>query len=377
MILLGRFGTAQFCLELVQHVFILSSPSPNHRCTHLLNRLIPLLSNNGRSTLLKTHPVENYADVWAVINWRCFTPEQQTTISNSIISATFTSLNPSASVILRLSALSKSGNQTAFRGRSDILPWLIRATTQLVLRLSCNQAQDYKKHIEHLIVCSMRAMLSIVQPEVQEHHLQLMQILKIVMDARSLNSVLLEASTFLLNVGPVGFIASTQQPAILRVVANLFSECLGSSSAVVRYHALNTFEVFFKVTPHASIAPSCIKDGQDQLVKQYISRTSSKPAVEDLASFWKSQTKSLSIPPRLYKSFPSLPSDASVGSMGFSDVISNGSIAKRPRLESDEQLQFLLSNLSKIVADIGTLCPIPAWSKDEIRERVASLNSFL
>lgn len=315
------------------------------------------------------------------MNWSSFTPDQQAALSRSLILPSTNSPTPSATVILRLNFLSRSQNKSAIRDRSDLLPGLVRAATQLLPWVSSKQVQDYNKHVEYLTVCSIRAMLTIVQPELKEHHLQLMQILKVVLDAKHLTSVLLEASNFLLGIGPVGFAASPQQPAIMRVVANLFSECLASSSTVVRFHALNTFEVFFKVTPHANLAPSCIKEGQEQLVKQYISRVPTKPAVDNLASFWKSQAEIFTLPPRLFKKFPSLPSDPFTvppnEAISYSEVIPNGTVAKRPRLESDEQLQFLLSSLSKIVTDIGTLCPIPTWSKDEIRERITILNSYI
>jgi len=190
------------------------------------------------------------------------------------------------------------------------------------LSASLNQtaAKEYRKHVELLLACLIRVLLRTIQPDQKEQHLHLVQILKCALEAKALPSAMLCVTEFLAGMGSKGVATSPQQPAILRLIASLFCETTSSSSFLVQQEALRAFEIFFKTTPHSQLAPTSLREGQESLVKDFIKRKA----------------------------------------------------VKRP-----EQLQFLMGNLSKIVADIGQHCPLPNWSKEEIQQRITLLNSYL
>ena len=76
--LVYRYGSAQFCLELIQSCFQLTHLANNSsRLLSLINRLMAFLSTSGRTTVLKCYPLEKYPDVWSALSWNCFPADQQ------------------------------------------------------------------------------------------------------------------------------------------------------------------------------------------------------------------------------------------------------------------------------------------------------------
>nr|SVE75628.1 EOG090X02CC [Daphnia hispanica] len=219
------------------------------------------------------------------------------------------------------------------------------------------------------------------KPAQKESHLYLMQILKLALESKALTAVQLDVTLFLSKIGSSGVAVSPQQIALLRVIANLFSETNTSRSFLVQLRALHAFEVFFKTTPHSHLASSCIREGQDVVVKRFINRIPSKSPTGEMDNFFSSQLMCLKSPPCNTNQFPKLPIEVyalpAVDSLDCVDSYSNGSIAKRPRLDNSDQLPFLLHNLAKIVSDMGQLGTLPTWSKEEIKERISMLNSYL
>ncbi|EFX88436.1 LOW QUALITY PROTEIN: hypothetical protein DAPPUDRAFT_305585 [Daphnia pulex] len=251
--------------------------------------------------------------------------------------------------------------------------------TILLNGLNSKSAKEYHRHIEHLLVCVLRVLLYTAQPSQKESHLNLMQILKLALDSKFLTPVQLDATDFL---STPGVAASPQQIALLRVIANLFCETTASRSFLVQLCALRAFELFFKTTPHSQLASSCIREGKDFFVKQFINRKTTKPLIGEASLLYSSQLKCLTNPPRHVNSFPKLSIEAyallAADSLDHgAEPYSNGSIAKRPRLDNTDQLPFMLNSLAKIVADIGQLGPLPMWSKEEIKERINTLNSYM
>lgn len=370
---LARYGSSQFCLEMVQHTFGLLSVALDNRLVCLINRLIPLLSPAGRSSLLKLHPPEKHQDVWAAINWRSFAVEQQTALQRCILPPPGSQQPIKAALLLRLRSLNDSDNYAAFKERTDLLPGLIKVASQLATGLNNSATKDYRRHVEYLLPGLLRVLLCFAQPGQKDQHFQLMQILKCATDAKILALAMLDVTDFLSGIGSMGVTSSPQQPAILRVIAGLFCETTASRSFLIQQSALRAFELFFKTTPHDHLAASSIRDGQDGLVKDFINRRATKPSVADMAAFWRDQRETLLKPPRQTEPLPKLPFDPETtaeSNMGCPT-------AKRPRLETDEQLQFLLSNLGRVVTDVGLHCPLPDWSKEEIREHINLLKSYL
>lgn len=363
--LILRYGTSQFCLDLVQHIFNLSTSTMDTRLISLLNRLVPLLSPAGRSALLKSHPVEAHPNLWALIHWNSFPSEQQILFQRSLSPP---SGPPRASTLLRLHSLSASNNHFV----NESIPSLIKPVSLLSASLNQTAAKEYRKYVELLLPCLFRVLLRTIQPDQKEQHLHLVQILKCAMEAKILPSAMLCVAEFLAGMGTKGVAPSAQQPAILRLIASLFCEITSSSSFLVQQEALRAFELFFKTTPHAQLASTSLREGQDSLVKDFIQRKAVKRPVANLAAFWRNQTQDLLKAPRIPDPLPKLPEI-----MDTSSSLSSCPTAKRPRLEGDEQLQFLMGNLSKIVADIGQHRPLPNWSKEEIQQRITLLNSYL
>lgn len=371
-------------MELVQNLFLLcpSTPTPFSRPICLVNRLIPLLSASGRAIILKSHPIEKYPDLWAAINWTCFSPEQKTDFQRCLLPSVNGSQFLKAHAVLRLRSICTSGNCAIIQERNDFLPSLIKLGTILLNGLNSKSAKEYHQHIEHLLVCALRVLLYTAQPSQKESHLNLMQILKVALDSKFLTPVQLDATDFLSKIGTPGVAASPQQIALLRVIANLFCETTASRSFLVQLCALRAFELFFKTTPHSQLASSCIREGQDFVVKQFINRKTTKPLIGEASLLYSSQLKCLTNPPRHVNPFPKLPIKAyallAADSLDHgAEPYSNGSIAKRPRLDNTDQLPFMLNSLAKIVADIGQLGPLPIWSKEEIKERINTLNSYM
>lgn len=370
-------------MELVQYLFLLSPPVPttHSRPIYLINRLIPLLSPAGRAALLKSHPAEKFPDMWVAINWNSFSEEQKTDLQRCLLSSTTSSQLVKANVILRLRSACTSGNNSSVKDRNDLLPNLLKAGAHLFNGLNSRSAKEYHRHIEHLLTSVLRVLLYTAQPAQKELHLHLMQILKLALDSKTFTVVQLDTIEFLSKIGTSGVAASPQQPAVLRVIANLFCESLASRSFLVQMCAMRAFEIFFKTTPHSQLAPSCVRDGQDSMVKQFINRAATKSPLGEQNVFITSQSACLASPPCNLNPLPKLAIEAYalpiVDSSTMTEPSLNGSVAKRPRLESTEQLQFLLSSLAKVVSDMGQLCPLPTWCKEEIKERTALLNSYL
>ncbi len=163
----------------------------------------------------------------------------------------------------------------------------------------------------------------------------------------------------------------------------MFCESTASRSFLGQLSSLRAFEIFFKATPHSHVASSCIREGQDVVVKQFISRNpSTKPLIGEANLLFSSQSNCLMNPPCQLNSFQKLPIEAysllAADSLDQrAESYSNGSLSKRPRLDNTDQLPFILNTLAKIVADIGQLGPLPIWSKEEIKERVNTQNSYL
>ena len=379
-----RYGSSQFCVELVQYLFLLtpSSPTPFSRPICLVNRLIPLLSASGRAIILKSNPIEKYPDLWAAINWECFSPDQKIDFHRCLLPSVNGSQFLKAHTVLRLRSICTSGNCSILQERNDFLPNLIKLGTILLYGLNSKSAIEYHRHIEYLLVSVLRVLLYAAQPSQKESHLNLMQILKLALDSKFLTPIQLDVTDFLSKIGAVGVAGSPQQIALLRVMANLFCETTASRSFLVQLCSLRAFELFFKTTPHSHLASSCIREGQDFVVKQFINRRPTKSCIGEASLFYSSQLKCLTNPPCHVNSFPKLPIEGyallAAGSLDHcAESYSNGSIAKRPRLDNTDQLPFILNSLAKIVADIGQLGPLPMWSKEEIKERINTLNSYL
>lgn len=378
-----RYGPSQFCLELVQHLFLLSPSTPTISCRPvcLLNRLIPLLSPAGRAAILKSHPVEKYPDLWAAINWEAFTVEQKVELRQCLPPSAIGSQFCKANAVIRLGLICTSGNDSVLQDQYDLRLNLIKAGTVLLFGLKSKSAKDYQRHMEHLLACVLRVLLCTAEPAQKESHLYLMQILKLALDSKALTAVQLDVTIFLSKIGLSGIATSPQQIALLRVVANLFCETTTSRSFLVQLRALHAFELFFKTTPHSHLASSCIREGNDIVIKRFISRISSKSPVGEINKFFSSQLLCLKSPPCNRDSFPKLPIEVyavpTVDSLDVVDSCSNGSIAKRPRMDNSEQLPFLLNSLAKVVSDMGQLGPLPIWSKEEIKERINMLKSYL
>jgi hypothetical protein len=230
----------------------------------------------------------------------------------------------------------------------------------------------------------VKTLLYTAQPSQKESHLNLMQVLKLALDSKSITPVQLDTTDFLSKIGASGVAGSPQQIALLRVIANLFCESTASRSFLVQLSSLRAFEIFFKATPHSHLASSCIREGQDVVVKQFISRNPTKPLIGEANLLFSSQSNCLTNPPCQLNSFQKLPIEAysllAADSLDQrAESYSNCSLSKRPRLDNTDhyQLPFILNTLAKIVADIGQLGPLPMWSKEEIKERVNTLNSYL
>lgn len=378
-----RYGPSQFCLELVQHLFLLSPSASTVHCRpiRLLNRLIPLLSPAGRAAILKSHPIEKYPDLWAAINWNAFTVEQKADLRQCLpLSATRSQLIK-ANAVIRLGLICTSGNNSVLQDQNDLQLKLIKVGTVLLYGIKSQSSKEYQRHMEHLLASVLGVLLYTAQPAQKESHLYLMQVLKLALDSKALTAVQLDVTLFLSKIGSSGVAVSPQQIALLRVIANLFCETTTSRSFLVQLRALQAFEVFFKTTPHSHLASSCIREGQDVLIKRFINRTPSKSPMGEMDNFFSSQLMCLKIPPCIMIQFPKLPIEVyalpAVDSLDVVDSYSNGSIAKRPRLDNSDQLPFLLNSLAKIVADMGQQGPLPTWSKEEVKERINMLNSYL
>ena len=382
-VLYYRYGSSTFCLELVQHLFFLSQPVPtaHSRPIYLINRLIPLLSAAGRASVLKSHPVEKYPDMWVAVNWNSFSTEQKAELQRCLVPPAFGSQLVKANTILRLRSTCTSGNSSSVQDRNDLLPNLLKSGAQLFNGLNNSSAKEYHRHIDHLLISVLRVLLYTAQPTQKELHLHLMQVLKLALDSKAFAPIQLDVVYFLSKIGALGVAASPQQPAVLRVIANLFSESLASRSFLVQLCAVRAFEIFLKTTPHSQLAPSCVRDGQDAMVKQFINRIPCKTPFGASNVFVSSQIDCIVNPPCNLNPLPKLAIEAyalsAVDSSSTTEPCLNGSMAKRPRLESTEQLQFLLTSLAKVVSDMGQLQPLPTWSKEEIKERIETLNSYL
>lgn len=364
-------------------MFLLSPSFPKtySRTTYLINRLIRVLSTAGRASILKLYPLEKHPDIWATINWNSFSEEQRAAFERDLVPSVPSSQQLKAHVILRLHSISSSGNISIISNRNDLMPHLIKTGTLLLTALNNKSTKDYHRHMEYLLVDILRVLLCLAQPSQKEQHLHLIKVLKLALDAKALSSVQLDTAQFLSKIGPSGVAASPQQPALLRVIANMFCETIATRSFLVQICAFRAFEVFFKTTPHSQLASSCVREGQDQAVKQFINRQTTKSSADQGSNNFSLQAAILANPPINLNPLPKLAIEAyafpSIESLGANENYTNGTTAKRPRLENDEQLQFLLSNLDKVVNDIGQLCPLPPWSKEEIKERIHLLNSFL
>ncbi|KAI9562892.1 hypothetical protein GHT06_010348 [Daphnia sinensis] len=380
---MARYGPSQFCLELVQHLFLLSPSTPTISCRPicLINRLIPLLSPAGRAAILKSHPVEKYPDLWAAINWDAFTAEQKGELRQCLPPFATSSQLFKASAVIRLGLICTSGNDSALQDQNDLQLNLIKTGTVLLFGLKSHSAKDYQRHMEHLLACVLRVLLSTAQPAQKESHLCLMQILKLALDSKALTAVQLDTTIFLSKIGSSGIAISPQQIALLRVVANLFCETTTSRSFLVQLRAFYAFELFFKTTPHSHLASSCVREGNDVVIKRFISRVSSKSPVGEIGKLFSSQLLCLRSPPCNKDPFPKLPIEVyalpAVDSLDMVDSCSSGSLSKRPRMDNGDQLPFLLNSLAKVVAEMGQLGPLPMWSKEEIKERINMLKSYL
>ena len=174
----ARYGSSQFCVELIQHLFLLnpSAPAPSSRLMCLANRLIPLLSPAGRAILLKSHPIDKYSNLWTAINWKCFSADQKADFHRCLLPSANNSQFLKACTLLRLHSICTSGNNSILKERNDFLPNLIKLGTILLSGLNNRSAKDYHRHIEHLLVCVMRVLLYTAQPSQKESHLNLMQL---------------------------------------------------------------------------------------------------------------------------------------------------------------------------------------------------------
>lgn len=230
-------------------------------------------------------------------------------------------------------------------------------------------------HIECVAAMTVRVLLCVVQPSAKDQHPYLVDILRVAHDLMHIYTVQWNVADFLGNMATVGITASVQQQTILRQICNIFCQLLSTSSFVVKQYALRAFEMFFKRTPHAHLTSQSVKDGQESDVSNFIQREMSTVTVDDPVAFWLIQDQQLSKCREIvsFQLIPKLVIDSA-------DVqnVSHVSL-KRPRLEKgDEQLQFLLGNLEKVVGQIGQLTsPFPPWARSELQQRIETLNSLL
>ena len=346
------------------------------RTVTIINRLIPYLSSTDRSTILNTHPIENFPELWAAINWRYFSDEQQGSFHRYLASSLTGSSIPKVAILFRLFSFCNLDNKRIFiKELNNVLPNFIKVTHCLVAALNHKQAKEYRKHIEFLLALLFPVLLYVANPAEKELHLQLMQILKLVIEAKILPSVQLNAVKFLSSVGPPGVASSPQQAAILRVFSNIFCEFNASRSYILQQYSLRTLELFLKTTPHGTpqMASSCVKDGDKNLMTDFINRTATKVPDGELNGFWNSQLEFITKSQIVRNQLPKLHKEDE------SEPGLTGSMAKRPRLEheNEDYLQLLLSNLEQAVTSISQLAPLPAWAKDEICERRNLLSSLL
>ena len=221
----------------------------------------------------------------------------------------------------------------------------------------------------------VRVLLHAVQPSAKDQHSYLVEILQVVHDLMHIHTVQLSVADFLGNMAAVGITASAQQQTILRRICDVFCQLLSTPSFIVQQYALRAFEMFFKRTPHAHLTSQSVKDGQESVVSNFIQRKMSAMTADDPTAFWNSQTQQLSKRGEVI-SFQLVPKLA----VDPADVQNGSHVSlKRPRLEKgDEQLQFLLGNLEKVVSQISQLAPpFPAWALTELQQRIETLNSFL
>ena len=250
--------------------------------------------------------------------------------------------------------------------------------SQLVIGLNHNQAKEYRKHVEYLLALIFPVLLNVAQPGQKDRHLQLMQILKLILEAKILPLVLLSAVKYVHNFDQSGLASSPQQMAILRVLGSIFCESNVSQSYILQQYSLRTLELFLKTTPHTQMASNCIRDEDKQIIKEFVNRVPTKKPSGDLKAFWNEQLEFISKPLVASDPLPKLPGEIKrdLQKEGESSIV-NGSIAKRPRLENEEQLQHLLSNLEQVVTGVSQLVPLPTWAKEEIRERINLLSSLI
>lgn len=345
-----------------------------HRTVTIINRLIPCLSSTDRSTILKTHPVENFPELWSAIDWGYFSSEEQESFHRFLVSSLNESPIPKAAIFFRLFSFCNLDNKRIYiKELNEVLPNLIKVTHCLVAALNHKQAKDYRKHVELLLTLLFPVLLYVVNPAEKENHLKLIEILKLVIEAKTLPSVQLSAVKFLNSIGPSGVALSPQQTAILRVFSNIFCEFNANRSYILQQYSLRTLELFLKTTPHgtAQLASSCVKEGDSNLMTDFISRTATKMPAGELDMFWRTQLEFITQPQIVPNPLPKLPKEEEVASSA------TGSMAKRPRLENEENLQSLLFNLEQAVASISQLAPLPTWAKDEICKRRNLLSSLL
>ena len=121
-----------------------------------------------------------------------------------------------------------------------------------------------------------------------------------------------------------------------------------------------------KITTHSQLASSCVRNSQYILVKTLNSRKATKPLVRDIDELFIHQNECMQKPFCNTNPFPKLPVETnslpSVDSSTVTEFCENGSLAKRPRLEKDEHLQYLLTTLAQVVSDVNV------WCKEEILE---------
>ena len=318
------------------------------------------------------HPVDRFPDVWSSLSWTSFTSDQQTAFASYFFPASATNISKAAT-ILRLNSLCSS-NVTLLATKSDYTPNLTKVLSALDTARTRPSAKDYKKHLEYLIAFILRILFHVIQPGHKEDQPNLVQLLKLAFDHREIPIVQLDSANYLRSIASVPVSSSQHQKPILRGISTLFSEIVSSRYFVVRLFSLRSFEVFAKTTPHSDLVASCVRADDQPMVASFVKRNPSKKPVEDLVFFFQSQSAVLS---SLSLNLSNILSKLIVET---SENINDGQMpAKRPRLEeeNDEKLVSLIKNFDKIVTEIGYNTPIPFWAKEEIREQVQRLNSFL
>lgn len=345
--------------------------------------MIPLLSPSDHTAILEKCPVDKHHDTWSRIKWRSFSLEEQREFRHFSTSLAETTELVKAQSIFRLNSLTMSGNSSGTVNIKSLLDRLIKTATFLLHGLNNPSADQYHRHIEHLLSNVLRVLLSTIQPAQKDQHFQFMQILKLSCDGKSSALIQFTTAKFLSQMDAVA--SSPQQPALLRVIASLFCEIIGSQSLFVQQCSLRAFEAFLKRTPHAQLASSSVRDDDEWKVKQFLNRKLSHVmAGETVCSFLSSQSEHLT---KSHLStvdlFPNILVQGCAISLNLDPASSSselnafGSLAKRPRLENDEQLKIYLSNLSKAVADVCQMRPLPSWSIVEIQEQIDTLKSYL